>query len=39
MYSPMQIKESEFVIKNFPAKKIPGPDGFTVNSIKYLREK
>ena len=26
------MKENEFVIKNFPANKITGPDGFPVNS-------
>lgn len=32
MCGPIQMKENEFVIKNFPTKKTTGPDGFTVNS-------
>lgn len=32
MCGPIQMKEIEFVIKNFPTNKITGPDGFPVNS-------
>lgn len=29
-------KKLNFVVKNFPTKKTPGPFGFTVNLVKHL---
>ena len=35
---PITSLEIEFVIRNLPANKIPGPDGFTVNFTKNLKK-
>ena len=35
---PITNTEIETVIKKFPANKSPGPDAFTVNSIKYFEK-
>lgn len=31
-------KEIEFIIKNFPTQKAPGPDGFTGNLYQRVKE-
>ena len=38
MNRPVTCNEIETVIKNLPTNKSPQPDGFTVNSIKYLEK-
>ena len=35
---PITSKEIETVIRNLPANKSPGPDGFTADSIKNLEK-
>ena len=35
MKRPITSTKIENVIKNLPKNKSPGPDGYTVNSIKY----
>ena len=39
MNRPITSTEIETVIKNFPTKKIPGPDGFTGEFYPMFREK
>ena len=38
MKSPIFIKEIELIIKILPTKKAPGPDGFTGEIYKRLKE-